>query len=144
MKSVQRKTGGAEKIKQAHRILVGCALSLLVLTAPLHAQESGPMLMKQELGYTLGGGVVGAGFGVILWFMDPLNPDRELKDSVKDGFVSGVILGSLFGFYLLQNAAQFPLQGDALPSVPLGLERKPPPGLNASRNIRIPLFSLKF
>ena len=144
MKSVQRKSSGAEKMKQARCILIGCAMSLMVLAAPLHAQESGPLLMKQELGYTLAGGVTGAGFGVILWFMDPLNPNLELKDSVRDGFVSGVILGSLFGFYLIQNAAQFPIQGDALPSLPLGLERKPPSNLNAYRKIQIPLFSMKF
>jgi len=144
MKSVQRKSSGAEKMKQARRLLIGCVMLMMMMTAPLCAQESGPMLMKQELGYTLGGGVVGAGFGVVLWFMDPLNPDREMKDSVKDGFVTGVILGGLFGFYLLQNAAQFPIQGDALPSLPLGLERKPPSNLNAYRKIQIPLFSMKF
>ena len=144
MKPVQSKSGGAEKLKHARRLLVGCVVSLLMMTTPLRAQESGPLLMKQELGYSLGGGVVGAGFGVVLWFMDPLNPDREMKDSVKDGFVTGVLLGSLFGFYLLQNAAQFPMQGDSLPALPLGFERKQNPNLNAYREIQIPLFSMKF
>ena len=62
MKPVQSKSGGAEKLKHARRLLVGCVVSLLMMTTPLRAQESGPMLMKQELGYSLAGVVVGAGF----------------------------------------------------------------------------------
>jgi len=118
-------------------------LVLLMLTAPLRAQETGPLLMKQELGYTLGGGIVGTGFGVVLWFMDPLGP-IDLKDYVKDGFVSGVILGSLFGFYLLQNAAQFPIPGGPLPELPLGFERKANSENLAYRAIQVPVFSIKF
>ena len=43
-----------------------------MITASLQAQETGPLMMKQELGYTLGGGVFGSGLGVLVWFMDPL------------------------------------------------------------------------
>ncbi|HCV45599.1 MAG TPA: hypothetical protein DF909_05840, partial [Deltaproteobacteria bacterium] len=32
---------------------------LLLISVPSQAQETGPLLMKQELGYTLGGGVFG-------------------------------------------------------------------------------------
>ena len=45
--------------------------------------------MKQELGYTLGGSVLGAGLGVIVWFMDPLKTyDEEMrkKTSLVDYF----------------------------------------------------------
>ena len=83
-------------------------LFLLMITACLQAQETGPLMMKQELGYTLGGGVFGAGLGVIVWFMDPLNPSVTLKSTVKNGFIAGTALGALFGFYMLQNAIIVP------------------------------------
>ena len=81
---------------------------LLIFNFSLQAQETGPLMMKQELGYTLGGGVLGAGLGVIVWFMDPLNPNVTLKSTVKNGFIAGTALGALFGFYMLQNAIIVP------------------------------------
>ena len=82
---------------------------LLLFSVPSQAQETGPLLMKQELGYTLGGGVFGAGLGVVVWFMDPLNPNVTLKSTVKNGFIAGTALGALFGFYMLQNAIIVPM-----------------------------------
>ena len=81
---------------------------LLQISVPSQAQETGPLLMKQELGYTLGGGVFGSGLGVVVWFMDPLNPNVTLKSTVKNGFIAGTALGALFGFYMLQNAIIVP------------------------------------
>ena len=81
---------------------------LLIISVPSQAQETGPLLMKQELGYTLGGGVFGAGVGVVVWFMDPLNPNVTLKSTVTNGFIAGTALGALFGFYMLQNAIIVP------------------------------------
>ena len=81
---------------------------LLLISVPSQAQETGPLMMKQELGYTLGGGVFGAGLGVVVWFMDPLNPNVTLKSTVKNGFIAGTALGALFGFYMLQNAIIVP------------------------------------
>mgnify|MGYP005631426711 FL=1 len=72
------------------------------------AQEEGKLLMKQELGYTLGGGVAGVGIGVVVWFMDPLNPNATIRNAIKDGFIIGTSLGALFGFYMLNNAIVFP------------------------------------
>ncbi len=83
-------------------------LLVLIATSTLQAQEKGPLMMKQELGYTLGGGVFGAGLGVVVWFMDPLNPNVTLKSTVRNGFVAGTALGALFGFYMLQNAIVVP------------------------------------
>ncbi len=74
------------------------------------AQETGPLLMKQQLGYTLAGGVTGVGIGALLWFMDPLNPNIQPMDQAKDGFVYGTAFGALFGFYLLNNSINFPTQ----------------------------------
>ena len=87
---------------------------LLLISIPSHAQETGPLLMKQELGYTLGGGVFGAGLGIVVWFMDPLNPNVTLKSTVQNGFIAGTALGALFGFYMLQNAIIIP-QENKLP-----------------------------
>ena len=81
---------------------------VLIATSTLQAQEKGPLMMKQELGYTLGGGVFGAGLGIVVWFMDPLNPSVTLKSTVTNGFVAGTALGALFGFYMLQNAIVVP------------------------------------
>ena len=81
---------------------------LFMLTFSTQAQETGPLLMKQELGYTLGGSVFGAGLGVVVWFMDPLNPSVTLRKTVENGFIAGTILGALLGFYMLQNALLFP------------------------------------
>ena len=81
---------------------------LLLNSSPSQAQEAGPLLMKQELGYTLGGGVFGSGLGVVVWFMDPLNPNVTLKRTVTNGFVAGTALGALFGFYMMQNAIIVP------------------------------------
>ena len=83
-------------------------LLILIATSTLQAQEKGPLMMKQELGYTLGGGVFGAGLGIVVWFMDPLNPSVTLKSTVTNGFVAGTALGALFGFYMLQNAMVVP------------------------------------
>ena len=83
-------------------------LLILITTSTLQAQEKGPLMMKQELGYTLGGGVFGAGLGIVVWFMDPLNPNVTLKSTVTNGFVAGTALGALFGFYMLQNAIVVP------------------------------------
>ena len=83
-------------------------LLVLIATSTLQAQEKGPLMMKQELGYTLGGGVFGAGLGIVVWFMDPLNPSVTLKSTVTNGFVAGTALGALFGFYMLQNAIVVP------------------------------------
>ena len=83
-------------------------LLILIATSGLKAQEKGPLMMKQELGYTLGGGVFGGGLGIIVWFMDPLNPNVTLKSTVTNGFVAGTALGALFGFYMLQNALVVP------------------------------------
>ena len=87
---------------------------LLLNIIPSHAQETGPLLMKQELGYTLGGGVFGAGLGIVVWFMDPLNPNVTLKSTVQNGFIAGTALGALFGIYMLQKAIIIP-QENKLP-----------------------------
>lgn len=112
-----------------------CWLVLMLLifslgTPPLQAQETGPLLMKQELGYTLGGAVFGVGLGVVVWFTDPLNPDVTLRDTTVDGLIFGSLLGSMFGFYALQNALVEPRSS----TIPSGLEDL----LGQSRRDRLP------
>ena len=101
-------------------------LSCLIVEKPVMAQESGPMLMKQELGYTLAGGVAGVGFGAILWFMDPLNPNVQPASQAKNGFIYGTAFGALFGFYLLNNSVVFPSQNVPIQNFDdlLGIENK--------------------
>ena len=112
-------------------------------------------MMKQELGYTLGGGVFGAGLGVVVWFMDPLNPSVTLKCTVKNGFIAGTALGALFGFYMLQNAIIVPSESTLPENLDqlLGKDDLLRPiqssiisqnGIKSVQNFRIPIFRFRF
>ena len=92
----------------ARRVIPLILLSSLLFIKTIGAQETGPLLMKQQLGYTLAGGVTGVGIGALLWIMDPLNPSVQPIDQVRNGFVYGSAFGALFGFYLLNNSVKFP------------------------------------
>ena len=128
---------------------------LLMVSASLQAQETGPLMMKQELGYTLGGGVFGAGLGVVVWFMDPLNPSVTLKSTVKNGFIAGTALGALFGFYMLQNAIIVPSESTLPENLDqlMGNENLIRPiqssiisqnGIKSVQNFRLPIFGFRF
>ena len=128
---------------------------LLLISTPSQAQETGPLLMKQELGYTLGGGVLGAGLGVVGWFMDPLNPGVTLKSTVTNGFIAGTALGALFGFYMLQNAIIVPRE-NTLPdnldqllghddlSRPIHRSIVYPEDILSVQVIKLPIFGFRF
>jgi hypothetical protein len=128
---------------------------ILMFNSSLQAQETGPLMMKQELGYTLGGGVFGAGLGVIVWFMDPLNPSITLKSTVKNGFIVGTALGALFGFYMLQNAIIVPSESTLPENLDqlLGKEDLLRPiqssiisknEIKSVQNFRLPIFGFRF
>ena len=128
---------------------------LLMITASLQAQETGPLMMKQELGYTLGGGVFGAGLGVVVWFMDPLNPSVTLKSTVENGFIVGTALGALFGFYMLQNSIIVPSESTLPENLDqlLGKDDLLRPiqssiisqnEIKSVQNFRIPIFRFRF
>jgi len=128
---------------------------LLMITASLQAQETGPLMMKQELGYTLGGGVFGAGLGVVVWFMDPLNPSVTLKSTVQNGFIAGTALGALFGFYMLQNAIIVPSESTLPENLDqlLGKDDLLRPiqssiisqnEIKSVQNFRLPIFGFRF
>lgn len=128
---------------------------LLLITVTSQAQETGPLLMKQELGYTLGGGVFGSGLGVVVWFMDPLNPGVPLKSTVTNGFIAGTALGALFGFYMLQNAIIVPRE-NTLPdnldqllgqddlSRPIHRSIVYPEDILSVQVIKLPIFGFRF
>ena len=128
---------------------------LLMLTASTQAQETGPLLMKQELGYTLGGSVFGAGLGVVVWFMDPLNPSVTLRKTVENGFIAGTVLGALLGFYMLQNALLFPPESTLPENLDqlLGMEDLSRPiqrslisrvEVQLAQSIKVTIFGLRF
>ena len=128
---------------------------LLIIVDSLQAQETGPIMMKQELGYTLGGSVFGAGLGVVVWFMDPLNPSVTLKSTVKNGFIAGTALGALFGFYMLQNAIIVPSESTLPENLNqlLGKDDLLRPiqssiisqnEIKSVQNFRIPIFGFRF
>ena len=126
-----------------------------MITTSLQAQETGPIIMKQQLGYTLGGGVFGAGLGVIVWFMDPLNPSVTLKSTVKNGFIAGTALGALFGFYMLQNAIIVPSESTLPENLdqllgkddllrPIQSSINSQNEIKSVQNFRIPIFGFRF
>ena len=130
-------------------------LLVLIATSTLQAQEKGPLMMKQELGYTLGGGVFGAGLGIVVWFMDPLNPSVTLKSTVTNGFVAGTALGALFGFYMLQNAIIVPSESTLPENLDqlLGKDDLLRPiqssiisqnEIKSVQNFRLPIFGFRF
>ena len=130
-------------------------LLILIATSTLQAQEKGPLMMKQELGYTLGGGVFGAGLGIVVWFMDPLNPSVTLKSTVTNGFVAGTALGALFGFYMLQNAIVVPsdttlpqnldqLLGGNGPERPIHRSITSQAETQSSHSIKLTVFGFRF
>jgi len=85
-------------------------LSLSFGTQKLEAQEVGPKVMSYEAGYTAYGAVAGAGIGAVLFIMDPLNPDIEFRNLIFDGLAVGIFVGSMLGFYMIQNAVVDPPQ----------------------------------
>ena len=139
-----------QPIKSIRNIFVSLIVCFCVLVVyPLKAQETGPLLMKQQLGYTLAGGVAGVGIGALLWFMDPLNPNVKPIDQAKDGFVYGSAFGALFGFYLLNNSVKFPARTAPVQNFDdlLGVEKR-----ESYRNrpdkavfgLRLPIYEFRF
>ena len=108
------------------RIIPLILLSCLFFMKTVEAQETGPLLMKQQLGYTLGGGVAGVGIGALLWLMDPLNPNAKPTDMAGNAFFYGSALGAIFGFYLLNNSVKFPSRNEPIQNFDdlLGIEKR--------------------
>ena len=131
------------------RIIPLILLSGLFFMKTVKAQETAPLLMKQQLGYTLAGGVTGVGIGALLWFMDPLNPNVKPIDQAKDGFVYGSAFGALFGFYLLNNSVKFPARTAPLQNFDdlLGMEKRGSYRNKPDKAVfgwRLPIYELRF
>ena len=107
------------------------------------------------VGVHSGGGVFGAGLGVVVWFMDPLNPSVTLKSTVKNGFMTGTALGALFGFYMLQNSIIVPSEstlpenldellgkGDLLRPIQSSIISQN--GIKSVQIFRLPIFGFRF
>ena len=133
----------------ARRVIPLILLSSLLFIKTIGAQETGPLLMKQQLGYTLAGGVTGVGIGALLWFMDPLNPSVHPIDQARNGFVYGSAFGALFGFYLLNNSVKFPAR--AVPAQNfddlLGMEKRGSFRNRTDKAVfgwRLPIYEINF
>lgn len=89
-------------------------LSLVCLwISTAQAQETGPLMMRAELGFTLGGMVGGAAVGLVVWLTDPGGP-VPISENVKNGAVLGTVVGALFGYYVLYTASRGPQQSPQL------------------------------
>lgn len=71
------------------------------------AQESGPMMMQVQVGFTLAGFFGGAALGGIVWLTDPAGP-VGIVENLKNGMILGSFVGAIFGAYVLYNAAIVP------------------------------------
>ena len=85
---------------------IALVLTILWLWFPhsATAQETGPLMMGVQLGYTLGGMLAGVAVGGIVWLTDPGGP-TPLSTTARDGAVLGTAIGAIAGFFLLANSA---------------------------------------
>ncbi len=133
----------------ARRVIPLILLSSLLFIKTIGAQETGPLLMKQQLGYTLAGGVTGVGIGALLWIMDTLNPSVQPIDQARNGFVYGSAFGALFGFYLLNNSIKFPARTEPVQNFNdlLGMEKRGSYGNRPDKAVfgwRLPIYEFNF
>ena len=68
------------------------------------SQETGPLMMGVEIGYTLGGMLGGVAAGGVVWLADPGGP-TPVTTILKDGAALGTLIGAILGYYLLYNSA---------------------------------------
>ena len=114
----------------------------------LYAQDEGEPAMKTLALFSIGGGAGGAGFGAMIWLLDPLNPNADLTHSIFTGFAVGAIVGAIFGGMQLQKQAVYPYQpGLPAPSefdgaMPLGLNGHISPAMPKLRKERSQVITL--
>lgn len=89
------------------KIVLVLMLAWFLFPEPTPAQETGPLMMSVEVGYTLGGMLGGIALGGIVWLTDPGGP-TPLQENAKDGAVLGSFVGAIAGYFLLFNSARDP------------------------------------
>ncbi|MBF0278341.1 MAG: hypothetical protein HQM13_11140 [SAR324 cluster bacterium] len=87
-------------MKQIMMVLV---LTCFLFPAKASSQETGPLMMGVEIGYTLGGMLAGVAAGGVVWLTDPGGP-TPIITVLKDGAILGTLLGAITGFYLIYNS----------------------------------------
>ncbi len=72
------------------------------------AQDEGSPALQTVAFFSIGGGAAGAGFGIALWLLDPLNPSADLTNLALQGFAAGSLIGIVLGIMQLQRQMLLP------------------------------------
>ena len=72
------------------------------------AQDEGEPAIQTVALFSVGGGAGGAGFGIALWLLDPLNPSADLTNLALQGFAAGSLIGIVLGIMQLQRQMLLP------------------------------------
>jgi len=136
-------------------ILVFCFTWALFAPTEVKAQDEGEPAMKTIALFAMGGGAGGAGLGMMIWLLDPLNPASDFTHSTLSGFAAGTLVGVVLGGMQLQRQAVFPYSNQPVPpgefdgAMPMGMNMPHSPAMpthHKERSPRLPLasFQLKF
>lgn len=89
------------------RIAILIVLLTLGFQSTLKAQEREPLAMQIMLEWTVGGLIVGAGVGMLIWLTDPGRPNNKLSEQLALGAAWGSAAGAAVGLSRL-NATAIP------------------------------------
>ena len=144
------------------RIAILIAVLVLSLHATARAQEKGPLAMQVMLEWTVGGMVLGAGLGALIWLTDPGRPGNRLGEQLALGAAWGSVAGAAVGLSrlntgLIPPVVQVITPGPLHPASritgdPVGDEEQredllaslTEPRIAGGRGIVLPLFNLRF
>lgn len=144
------------------RIAILAVVLTLGFHATVRAQEKEPLAMRVMLEWTVGGVVVGAGLGALIWLTDPGRPGNRLGEQLALGAAWGSIAGAATGLSrlnsglippIVQNYAPGPLHpANRITGDPIREEDKradllaalSDPHRGAGRGLVLPLFNLRF
>jgi hypothetical protein len=129
-------------------LLIGLALPT---QHPVLAQDTGPPALRQLAFYTIGGSAGGAALGVVIWMLDPLAPEADVRLNALSGVGVGAVLGFVFGIMQLNRQVVLPYRAPEAPG-PTGWRPLRDPTLNPDpirygslsppKDRHLPLFSL--
>ena len=85
------------------RIAILIVVLILSFHATAKAQERGPLAMRVMLELTVGGMVVGAGLGALIWLTDPGRPGNRLAEQLALGAAWGSVAGAATGLSRLNS-----------------------------------------
>ena len=92
------------------RVILFAAILFVLLPSILQAQEREPLALRIAFEWTAGGGILGGFIGFAAWLTDPGNPNIRLSEQIARGAGLGLVAGAVYSLFIMQRAAQFPIQ----------------------------------